>query len=240
MKNEETNKIVEDIRKGTVDINNQESFYGILIKGLLLRLDDDISIRGNKVPHFILHTGDDIMYLQNKGQNNSIEPLEVSNENYIYNKVPRCIVNPAGINLITDQLTNPYTLGQLQYSDQNHTILLTGEFRRMPIKFACDIKYYVDSYTDMLELMQQITTKLAFIKTYNIVYMGQTIKCTYQIPTDFSGEYMTDIDGTTADSKYKTLSLSLEVESNMPIYSEKTIMSADQYIKDIQVNTKEI
>lgn len=230
----ESKNIIEKIRKGEIDINNQELFFSALIKGLMLKLDDDIFIRSKSVPHIITHTGSDALYLELKGYNNSIEPTSISNEDYIYNIVPRCVVTPGGVDIIPDQLTNPYTLGHLQYEANEEVYGLVGEFRRIPIKLAVDLKYFVDSYRDLLEIVQQIITKLSFIKTYNITYMGQSINCSYKIPESFSGEYLTDLDGSTQDDKCKTLQLSIEIESNIPVYAPKTIMLADNYIKDYQ------
>ena len=224
------NEIIEQIREGKIDINNQELFFSTLIKGLMLRLDDDISIRGISVPHLIVHTGSDALYLERKGYDQSIEPLQISNEDYIYNVVPRCIVSPGGIELVADQLTNPYSLGQFQYEGDEEILNITAEFRRMPIKLSVELKYLTDSYRDMLELTQQILTKLSFIRTFHITYMGQSIQCSYRIPDSFSGEYVTELDGTTTDSKNKTMTISIEVESNLPIISHKSIMKSDQRI----------
>lgn len=224
------NTVIEKIRKGDIDINNQELFFSNLIKGLMLKLNEDISIRGIPVPHIIVHTGSDALYLENKGYNNSIEPTQISNEDYIYNISPRCVVNPGGIDLLLDQLTHPYSQGQLQYDSGEQLYNLRGEFRRLPLKLSVELKYFTDSYRDMLELVQQTLTKLAFIRTYNITYMGQTIVCSYKIPEAFSGEHVTELDGTTQDDKSHTLSLSIEVETNLPVFERKTIMSADNYI----------
>lgn len=224
--------ILEKIWKGEIDINNQELFFSILIKGLMLKLNEEIVIRNIAVPHLIVHTGSDALYLENKGQDNSIEPFEISNENYTYNITPRCIVTPGGIDIVPDQLTNPYSNGYVQYQTGDSIYNLAAEFRRMPVKLSVELKYFTDSYRDMLELVQQIITKLAFIKTYNIVYMGQTIQCSYKIPEAFSGEHLTDLDGATTDDKCQKLSLSIEVETNIPIYSPKTIVSADMVTRE--------
>lgn len=222
--------IIDDIRNNKIDINNQELFFSNLIKGLLLRLDDDITIRGISVPHIVVHTGSDAMYLEEKGYNFSIEPEKVSNENYIYSIIPRCVVNPGGIDLLPDQLTNPYTLGKLQYDNGEKLYEFVGEFRRMPLKLSVSLQYFTDSYRDMLELIQQIITKLSFIRTYNITYMGQMIICSYKLPESFSNEHLMDMDGTTMESKSKTLSLDIEVETNIPVYNPQTIMDAGLYI----------
>ena len=230
--------LILKIREGEIDCNNQSLFFSILIKGLMNRLDDDISIRNIQIPHIILHTGDDLMYLNVKGQNQSIEPYEVSNEDYVYNIIPRCIVNPNNIDLVPDQVTNPYSRGNFQIQTEDSIYTFSAEFRRMPIKLSVDLKYYVNTYKELLELVQQILSKLAFIRTYNITYMGQLIKCSYKIPDNFQGEHLMELDGTTQDNRSKTLSLSLEVEANFPIFSNKTVVSTDHYISNITTNLR--
>lgn len=229
--NDSTKDIVQAIRNGDLDINVQDLFLSILIKGLLYNLNGDIKIRGKCVPHYIMNTGDDRMFIEARGYDAFLEHTTISNEkNTIYDIIPKCIVNPAGIDLDTSQLTSPYSIGSIQYSvekgDNVGLYLLKGEFRRIPIKISIDLKYYVDSYTDMLELIQYIISNLAFIRTYDIIYMGQKIKCSYRIPESFSDEHTMDIDGSFSDSREHTLSLSIEVESNIPIFNNKTINSS--------------
>lgn len=227
---------INDIRNGKIDINNQQLFFSTLIKGLILSLNDSISIRNTQVPHIILHMGDDIMYLENKGYDNSIEPYEVSNEDYIYNIIPRCNVTPGGIDLLPDQLTNPYTIGQLEYDNGDGIYLLKGEFRRISLKLGIELKYYVSSFRDQLELVQQIISKLTYIRTFNITYMGQVIMCSYKIPESFSGEHLTELSGDISENKLHTLPISIEVETNFPVYTPETIMDADNIIRTYKHN----
>ena len=92
--------LINKIRRGEIDINNQSLFFSIIIKGLMRKLYDDLTIRDIKIPHIILNTGDDLMYLEVKGHDQSKEPYEITNEDHVYNMIPRCIVNPKGINLL--------------------------------------------------------------------------------------------------------------------------------------------
>ena len=223
-------EIANMIRRGELDCNNQELFFSILIKGLMARLDDDITIRGSKVPHIIINTGDEQPYLDIKGQDQSLEPLEISNEDYVYNVIPRCVVQPKGISVEPDQVSNPYSNGVFQYETESSIYTLTAEFRRMPIKLNIDLKYYTSTYTELLELMQQILTKLCFIRTFKITYMGQMITCSYSIPQQLEGEYLTDLDETTQDNRSRTMSLSLEVETNLPVFSPRTVVPTDKVI----------
>ena len=222
--------IINSIRTGALDVNTQELFFPLIIKGLLRSLNDAIYIRNIPVPHYILHTGDDRMFLEQKGHDISKEPQSISNEDWIYSITPKCIVTPGGIDLDTAQLTSPYSLGKCQLESDTEIVSLTGEFRRLPVKLAIDLKYYVDSYTDMMELIQYVTTNLAFIRTYNIVYMGQKIKCSYKIPDSYGEEHTMDIDGAFQDSREHSLSLSIEVETTFPVFSNRTMVSSDSIV----------
>lgn len=223
MRNDKIDSILNKIYSGELNINGQESFIGTIIKGLLYNLNKEIKIRNTSVPHYILHTGDDRLWIENKDYNASIEPLTISNENSIYDVIPKCLVSPSNIDLDVAQLTSPYIQGLLQYETEDDIIVLSGEFRRMPIKIGIELQYYTSSYTDMLELIQYIITCLAFIRTFDIMYMGQKIKCSYKIPDSFGEEHLMELDGALSDSKEHKLNLSIEVETNMPIFDNRTI-----------------
>ena len=80
--------LIQDIRSGKIDINNQELFFSILIKGLMTKLDDNIKIRGIEIPHIILHTGDSTIYQFETNKNHS---GDISSMEEIYNIIPRCM-----------------------------------------------------------------------------------------------------------------------------------------------------
>jgi hypothetical protein len=229
-------KVIDDIRGGALDVNGQELFFPLVLKGLLVNLRKCIKIRGEGVPHIITHMGDDRMWLDARGYDNSIEPLQISNENTIYNIVPRCNVNPGGITLDAGQLTNPYSVGQCQVNTDKGVYTLKGEFRRIPVKMSVELKYQTDSYTDLMEAIQYIVSHLAFVRTYDIMYMGQKIKCSYKIPDSFDGEHQMDLDGSISDGREHTMSMSVEVETNMPVFSNKTMVLADKIITKTVAN----
>lgn len=216
--------------RGEIDVNAKENFFSKLIKGLMEDLTDAVKVRGKSVPHMIINTGDDIMYLERKGQDMSVEPKEVSNEKYIYNYIPRAVVTPGGVNLLSDQLTSPYTRGTLQFEEDGNLQEFTAEFRRMPLTMSVGVKYYLDSFTDALEVLQYIITHLNFIRTFQIVYLGQSILCSYKFPEDLQEEFNAEFDGLTQDSKYKTVEINLEIETNLPVYYPKTAIESDTNI----------
>lgn len=232
------NELITKIRTGEIDINNQDLFFSALIKGLLLKLDDDIKIRNIPVPHMILHTGDWTIFdyeLFFKTKNIPEDSLASVEE--MYSIIPRCMVDVSNIDMLPDQISSPYAVGNLQYEHSDNIYSLSGEFRRIPIKMAVELKYYFDSYTDMLMMMQQVITKLTFIQTYNITYMGQMIKCSYKIPESFTGEHLTEVDKNTTEGKFKTMTLSIEIESSFPVWNTRTMMFNDKTITKLVPGT---
>lgn len=227
----ETKELWENLRRGNVDINNQQLFFSIIAKGFIYKLNQNLKLRGKSIPHYILNTGDDIMYLEVKGQDHSIEPTEVSNENFVYSQIPRCMIQPTGINVQLDQLTNPYSHGrfEIEYNDMIYNF--RAEFRRIPVTYGFSLKYYLDNFTDSLNVIQQIITNLSFINLFKVIYLGQQINCSYQIPDSYQTEYMMEFDGITTESKYRTISVELEVSTNIPVIHEETIVPPNVLIR---------
>jgi len=228
----EEKNIIYKIRKGDIDVNNQQIFLSLLIKGLVWNLNQKIKIRGIPVPHFIINTGDDIMYLEVKGQDHSIEPLEVSNENFVYNSVPRCLVTPEGITIPTDDLSSPYANGMFQYESEDNIYSYTAEFRRLPMELSVSLKYYFDSYTDSLEGIQRLLTHCAFVNIFDIQYLGQTIRSSYQISDQYEAQYQVEFDGLSQDNKCRVVEMDITIDTNMPIIYPKTAILGDLFIKE--------
>lgn len=222
---------IEDIKREVIDVNTLEPFFGILTKGFLYHLNNTLTLRGKPIPHTILNTGDDALYLEVKGHDMGLEPQEVSNENFIYNVIPRCIVQPGSITILTDQLS-AWSSGQFQVEHQGVLMGLVGDFRRYPIKMGMSLKYYFDSYSDALITAQQIIAREAFVNNFNIIYLGQKIGCSYQLPDGEDVEKMIEFDGLSMDSKTKTISFDFDVESNLPIVIPSTVEASDGYIKE--------
>lgn len=226
------------IIRSEVDVNNSELFMSTLFKALLHNLNNQISLRDEKIRHFVLNTGDDIMWLENKGQDNSKEPYQVSNEDYIYSTIPRGIVNLETIEVLEDQVTNPYTRGNFVFEDDDILKGFNAEFRRVPIKMTVSLKYYLDTFTDVLAVTQKIISKMLFIRTFKFDYMGQTIEASYKVPTSYSHEKNITFDGGTTEQKLRTIDLSLDVETNIPIFDERTAVENDKYIHTLLLEEK--
>lgn len=224
------------IIKGEFDINTHQLFFPLLIKGALYHLRKNVQVRGIPVKTYIQNTGDDIMYLEVKGQDASIEPVEISNEKFVYTEVPRAIVKPDGLNVEQDQLTNPYVRGNFEIETEDNLYLFNAEFRRMPVKFSMNITYYVDNFTDLMELEQELLSSLGFINTFKVVYLGQVITCSYGLANSLNGNIDFDISGDTSDPKLRSIELTIEVESSYPVFRPKTVICADQIISSFDNN----
>lgn len=231
-------EVVRKLRSEELDCNMHQLFFSKLIKALMLDLQKIIKIRGIVVPHLIINTGDDTMWLLEKEYDNSKEPCEITNEQYVYNVVPRCVLTVGSLDMIPDQLTNPYTRGEFQYEYENQLYTLNAEFRRMPVKVNVNLTYIMDSFTDVLEMMQHICSKLAFIRTFRFVYLGQTMVCSYKIPEAIEDQHLAEISGDTTESRDRTIEIQLEVESNIPVFSPQTIAEHKTITHPIQNLTK--
>ena len=228
------NKIIA----GEIDVNNKDLFMSILFKSLCHQLNNQLYLREKKIPHFMVNTGDDIMYLEVKGQDQSKEPKEVTNENFVYNSVPRCILNMADLEVLEDQITSPYSRGHFELEHEDQIVGFTGEFRRIPLKMNVTLKYYLDNFTDVLTVTQHIITKLLFIRTFKFDYLGETIEASYKVPTSYNHDKNITFDGGTTEQKLRTIELSLDIETNMPVFDTRTTIKADNYIKHMPYSRK--
>lgn len=227
---QEQKDLRDKILRGEIDINNTELFLKGFYKGFLYDINNHIKVRGCQIPHIVLNTGDDTMFLDVKGQDHSIEPLEVSNEDYVYNQIPRALVQFNGLTLQPDQLTAPYSRGSFSFEYDDLIYGITSEFRRMPLLANIAVKYIFDNFTDVLECSQQLITNLAFIKDFTFTYLGQTIFCTYKISESVNTELHLEFDGLSTDSKNRIINLDIEAETNIPVFNNKSVIFEDSYI----------
>lgn len=219
-----SSEVANLIRTGELDCNNRSVFLASVVRGLILSLNSYVKIRNKPVHHEICNTGDDTVWVINKGQDYSIEPHEVSNENYQYEAIPHCHLTIGSIDTQSDRLTSPYARGEFQIEYGEGLYTMSAECRRMPLRIGMALRYEVDSYRDLLELMQVVISDMAYVRTYKISYLGQIILCSYKIPEAYNGEHMSEMDGTTTDSKNRILELQLEVETNFPSFNKRTVV----------------
>lgn len=226
------------IRSGKIDINANDLYFKKLINAFLVYMRSKIVLNGKIVPHRILNSGDDILFLENKGQDESKVPETVSNENYIYNEIPRCMVGLPSLNMSTGELSNPFSYGTFQLDIDGVLTTYTAQFRRIPVNAKFELKYYLDTYNDSLMLMQEIIAKLSVINDFRFEYLGQEIPASFTVPEDPNVECNVAFAGDSDDSKLKTISMDIDLESAIPIYIPATALSSDTMIGKLSATIK--
>ena len=223
----ETKELRARIVRGEVDPNNSSLFFADAIKAAILFLNDKIKVRDKRVPHFILNTGDDILFRELMGY--SYSKTEITDENFVYNEIPRGIITVNDINTLPDQLTQPYVRGYFEVEDAGQVYEFSAETRRMPVQSTINIKYYLDSFTDCLALSQYLITTLCYVRTFQFDYMGNAVMCSLKFPDAFSADIPSSITFD-SDSKYKSISIDLTLETNLPIFDTGTAIESDALI----------
>ena len=221
----------KEIRKkliaGEIDPNNTDLFFGDVIKATILFLNNNIKLRDKRIPHYIMNTGDEVMYRELMGYEYS--KTEVTDENFIYNEVPRCIVSVSEMQTVPDQLTQPYVRGVFDVEYDDNVYEFSAEIKRMPIHMTVSLKYYVDSFTDSLALSQYLITNLSYIRTFRFIYMGNEISASITFPDSHSIEKPETLQFD-SESRYKIVGIDLQLETNLPIFDTRTCVESSAVI----------
>ncbi len=247
---------MEDIRSkinnGKLDINNQAPFFAAVIKGAIWYLNQSIKIRDKVVPHFILSTGDDIMYreLMNYKYVNSIgeeccvcdcscmnssDLSEATGEDFIYNTIPRSIVDVGSMSVSTDQLTQPYVRANFEVEDEGNIREFSAEVMRLPVSLEMNLKYYVDNFSDSLSLIQNIFTDISFVKNYHISYLGQDIICSMKLPDSHTVDKSVEVDFN-SENRSRIVEVAITIETNLPIYNLRSAVETSSVITGVKVD----
>lgn len=224
---QESKTLRKKINEGEIDPNNSSLFFADAIKASIFFLNNNIKLRNKRVPHIIINTGDDILYRELMDY--SYSKTEITDENFVYNEIPRGVITATEINTLPDQLTQPYVRSYFDIEYENSLYEFTAETRRMPIKMNINVKYYLDSFTDCLELSQYLITQLSYIRTFQFDYLGNAIMCSLKFPDAFSSEVPSTITFD-SESRYKNISIDLELETNIPIFDCRTAIESSTVI----------
>lgn len=211
-----------------------ERFFSILMKGILGYLNNNIILNGNPINHFIFNTGSSIMFVESNGYEFSW--CETSGEDQMYMKMPRCIVTMGDISVPTEELTSPYVRGNYERlsSIDNKIKGYNAELRRLPIEMSVSLKYVLSTMNESIILIQELIDKLMFQRYFNIVYLGQKIKCSVEFPMNTKIEF-NKIDFSSADINQKNIDLELKICTNYPIINTKSEIDSSIIIS--QFNT---
>ena len=99
--------------------NRDERFFAILVKGLLSWLNRNIVLYNKSINHFIFNTGSSYMYVESNGY--EYVWCETTGEDQIYMHMPRCLVELGSIDILLEELSQPFSRGNYErnhYSDE--------------------------------------------------------------------------------------------------------------------------
>ena len=148
---------VWDIAKFDDLYNRDERFFSVLLKGMLGWLNNNIVLYGKPIKHFFHSTGSSYMYVENNGYYYSMN--ETSGEDYIYMQMPRCIIELAGINIPTEELTSPFAHGVYERKDGENIRGFYAQMRRIPIELDINLKYVLSNFNESIILAEEIISK---------------------------------------------------------------------------------
>lgn len=214
-----------------------ERFFAILVKGVLAFLNRNIILNGKSIPHFIFNTGSSYMYVEQNDYEFSM--CETTGEDQMYMKMPRCICNIGDISFPQDELTNPYVRGVYERTSSisNKIESFSAELRRLPIEMTISLQYVLSTTNEALILTQEYIDKIIFQRYFNIVYLGQLVKCSIEFPQNLKIEF-NKIDMASPDIKQKTISIDLKINTNYPIIDMNTEHNATKTISGFEYNTE--
>lgn len=199
--------------------NRDERFFAILMKGLLSWLNENILLYNKSINHFIFNTGSSYMYIESNGYQFSLS--ETSGEDWVYMKMPRCVMNIDSIDIPREELSNPYVRGVYERRSGNDIKGYNAQIRRMPIELTLSARYVLSNFNESIILIEELINKMTFQKYFNITYLGQIIRCSIEIDGSYKIE-LNKIDMTATDTNQKSIELAIKVCSNYPCIDELT------------------
>ena len=211
-----------------------DRFFSLVMKGVLAFLNKNVILNGNSINHFIFNTGSSIMYVEQNGYNFSW--CETTGEDQMYMKMPRCIVEFGDVNISPEELTSPYVRGTYERlsSIDNKIKGYNAEIRRLPIEISVSLKYVLSTFNESIILLEELMSKLIFQRYFDIVYLGQKIKCSIEFPSSNKIE-VNKIDMTSTEVNQKTINLDVKICTNYPIIDLRTEIKSSAIIQTFGV-----
>jgi hypothetical protein len=159
------------------------------------------------------------MYVESNGYEFSWN--ETTGEDGMYMEMPRCIVELGDISIPFEELSNPFSRGVYERMSGTEIKGYNADIRRLPIEINISLKYVLSNFNESIILAQELIDKIVFQKYFNIVYLGQNIKCSIEFPNSTRIE-LNKIDMTSNETNQKNINLDLKICSNYPQINEKS------------------
>ncbi|MBQ3414871.1 MAG: hypothetical protein IJH39_05895 [Clostridia bacterium] len=214
--------------------NRDERFFAILMKGTLAWLTQNILLYNKGINHFIFTTGSSYLYVESNGYNFSMS--ETTGEDYMYMKMPRCVLEIGDIQIPLEELSAPYVRGQYERLDGNDVKGYNAEMRRLPIEMALSARYVLSNFNESIILIQELIDKVAFQQYFNVVYLGQVVQCSIELDSNYQIQ-MNKVDMESTDTNQKLVEIQYKVSTNYPCINERTEVENQQIIETFKTNT---
>ena len=147
--------------------DRDERYFAVLLKGALSWLTDNIVLYNKPVNHFIYTTGSSYLYVESNGYTFSMN--ETSGEDYIYMKMPRCVLEIGDINVPAEELSAPFVRGQYERRDGNEIKGYNAQMRRLPIEMSLSAKYVLSNFNESIILVQEFILYIQKCRLFNVV-----------------------------------------------------------------------
>ena len=207
--------------------NRDERFFAVLLKGLIAWLNQNIILYNKPINHFIFNTGSSYMYVEKNGY--EFKWSETTGEDQMYMHLPRCVIEMQGINIPTEELSQPHCRSTYERRDGKDIKAFNAEIRRMPVELNVELKYTLTNFNETIVLLQELLDKIVFQKYFNITYLGKVIECSIELPLDYTTE-INKIDMTSPEMNQKNITLSVKISSNYPIVNTRSEIRANKII----------
>jgi hypothetical protein len=201
-----------------------ERFFAIVIKGALSWLNSNLLMYNRPIRHFIFNTGSSYLYLENNGY--EYNWCETSGEKLMYMETPRCLVKVGAFNIPLEELTAPYIRGEYErISNASDTkgqiVAYNAEMQRLPVEFTLNLNYVFSTFNEAIIFTQELMENVLFQQYFDVIYLGQIIKCSLEINADTNIE-LQEVDLASQDVNQRTMSFDIKITTNLPIINTQT------------------
>lgn len=214
--------------------NRDERFFAILMKGAMSWLTSNIVLYNKPITHFVFNTGSSYLYVESNGYQFSMK--ETSGEDYMYMKMPRCVMELGDINIPMEELSAPYVRGQYERMEGNEIKGYNAQIRRLPIEMNISAKYVLSNFNESIILIEELINKVSFQQYFNVVYLGQIIQCSLEIDAAYQIEF-NKIDMENPDTNQKNITIQYKLCSNYPCIDERTEIENKHIIESFKTGT---
>lgn len=127
--------------------------------------------------------------------------------------IPRAMIYLDGVNIKTDEYTNPYV--NLQYTDIQNGVLkrMFGKFRHIPVELTYKMSIRLSSEGDYFKCIQSIMDWLWPYSRYSVDYKGMKLSCRTSVNENFQVDINRQFDSITNNVSKKQLDINIPVHT---------------------------